>query len=482
MRRSHQLLLTGLLVAAMAGCLPEKRVLWSPDGTRALLRGDDGLYLCDATGKLSARLVENAGSVVWLPDSSGVVFSRHQAAKSWTDMAAVLTAEQRSDIESRGAKLRAEVLAHEGPWDTFKPSAIQGLSGGEALALFLYMREQHSAGLPEKLGDKWQEFQRIEGKVYLLERATVSVNGVWKAGPVLHRAVDDFEELRVSPDGRLLAFRRPMGNEDSTQRLYVMPVDGQVAPRAVAAHISLFYDWSPDGKALVYAATKDPLPPNSDELRLGTLKRQVVCAADGTLFEDLPAAEELAGLVFQRELRVRCLRDGRIIFACLEMQLPCTAKDMPDRVGLFAVEPQRHPGVTRLIPRQVQADLPAIALFEISPDEQRVSIADTDGRVVVLDLASGGVCEVVSAEEVDHLRAEPSWRSPAELCFVTAPPVESGQRRGQVVLARLDWEHCTASRSVLSDNWPKATCDSFLGDSSSGQTPANQSEQSSGNQ
>jgi hypothetical protein len=40
-----------LLATVFGGCLPEAKVTWSPDGKFALVRGGDGLRLCDETGK-----------------------------------------------------------------------------------------------------------------------------------------------------------------------------------------------------------------------------------------------------------------------------------------------------------------------------------------------------------------------------------------------------------------------------------------------
>jgi len=40
-----------LLLLLLAGCL-EKRVVWSPDGSRAAVITEDGLYISDAEGKL----------------------------------------------------------------------------------------------------------------------------------------------------------------------------------------------------------------------------------------------------------------------------------------------------------------------------------------------------------------------------------------------------------------------------------------------
>lgn len=449
----------------LAGCLPEKRVLWSPDGQWALVRGDEGLYLCGADGQLSPRLAERVDAVAWAPDSRQVILSRREPVKTWAEMAAVMTPERRAEVEARGPKFRSELLAHEGNWDTFKPHALGGLSGGEALALLLYVRERRDAALVQRMGDKWEDIEKVVGAVHLLQRARVDEAGGLTLGDVLLRDVDGFEELRVSPQSRFVAFRRPMADEDATQRILVLPLKAGAAPRAVAEYAALFYDWSPDGRSIVYAATKRPMNGDSDELRLGTLMRQPVVGEDGALLEELPKPDELAGLVFQREVRVRCLRDGRILFASFEMGLPCTAKDMPQRAALFAVHPERYPGVLRLVSRQVEPELPdAMALFEVSPDEQHVSIPGMDGRVVVLTLATGAICEVVAKDDVDRLRTEPAWRTEDELTVGVVPGAEGAKERAQIALARLNWATCAAERRIISTDWPDEAVIGVLAD------------------
>lgn len=451
------------LAVAVGGCLPEKRVLWSPDGKWAAVRGgDENLYLCDENGKLTPRVAESVSHVAWLPDSKRLLIARSEPAQTWEQVAAVLSEEQRAAIEARGPKLRAELLAHDGPWNEFEPKTAEGLTGGETLALILYVRERLSTELAEKLGEEWDKLKELEGRVHMLQLGTVR-DGALELGAALAKSADAFGELRLSPDAAFVAYRGAGSTEEETGPLFVLALAGGAAPLRVAEHVAMFHDWSADGRSVVYAATKGAVLQESKDLRLGVIAQQAVRDEAGKVLETLPEAKDLAGVVFQNEMRVRCLRDGRILFASMDVQLPCTAADMPERAELFAVEPERQPGVVRLIPRQAAEDLPdAVFLFEVSPDERHVCLPDSGGRIVMLTLATGETWDVVEKDAVDTLRIAPTWRSANELTAVVVPGSAGEKGRPEVTLFKLDWEMQKAERRALSTDWPKAVIEGVL--------------------
>lgn len=461
MKRVLMIVTTVALVSGLYGCLPEKRVVWSPDGRWAAVKGADGLYLCDSSGKLSQLLVPGVDSVAWLPDSKHLVFSHPQPVAGWKQLAPVLSDERRQEIADRAPRLREEVLAYQGDWKEFKPRSLAGLTGGEGMALLVYLRDNLAEGLQEKLGDRWKELAELPAAVRLLQLAHIDEGDGLAMDNVLIRALDAFDELRVSPTGQAVVYRAGAPDDDQTRPLYVVGLAGG-SPLHVADHTAMFPDWSADGRHLVYAATKSTTA-DGKELRLGVVARRQICGDDGTFLTRLPESEELAGIAFQDEVRVRCLRDGRVLFATIELQLPCTSADMPQRAGLFAVDPGRQPGVTRLIPRSAETELPdGLFLFEVSPDERHVSIPGADGRVAVLTLATGDVWELVTAKDVDHLRTVPTWRSADELCFAIVPGDESNKQRAQIALAKLDWAARAAQQRIISADWPERVATDFL--------------------
>ena len=462
-RKNAAIALLIVAAAVTCGCLPEKRVVWSPDGRWAAIRGSDGLYLCDPSGKLSERkpMVEGVTSLAWLPDSKGLILSYVDAhADTWDALAARLSAEQRRKVESVGPQLRNEILAHEGDWKNFEPKTLGDFTPGETGAALLYVRDKLNEGLPEKLGEEWKKAQELRVDEHVLARARGSETGKLELDGALARALDPFDELCVSPDGRTVAYRRPAPGDEQTRPLLVVAIEKPATPPLVAEHTAMFYDWSADGRYLVYAACHTALPEKSKELRLGVVARRQVCGDDGAVLGTLPEPEELAGILFQEEVRVRCLRDGRVLFATAELEVPCTSADMPQRAGLFSVDPGRQPGVTRVIPRPTVYMLPDAAfLFAVSPDERHVCIPGSNGRIVVLTLATGSFWEVAGEDKGNQLRMQPTWRSSDELCFAVTPDLE---KPAQVVLAKLNWNAQTAERRVLSADWPEAVGKDFL--------------------
>ena len=180
--------------------------------------------------------------------------------------------------------------------------------------------------------------------------------------------------------------------------------------------------------------------------RLGTLARRRVADANGALLAQPPDAKELAGLIFADTIIVRCLADGRILFSAAEVALPTTAADMPEQMSLFAIDPASPAVVTRMIPRQSEAKIPKQLLFELSPDRTHISIAGNDAKVCVMTLADGRIKWIQQAE--GKLQTLPSWRAPAELCFIIPADKDAPNARPEVAL----WS--AGKTKIISKTWP----------------------------
>ena len=453
-----------LVVAGIAGCIPEKRVNWAPDGQKAaVIGGDRGLFLCDGNGVLSERLTGGVASVAWFPDSQRLAIVQSEKISAWADLTAVLTPEQRQRIVSVGDALRAELLAFAGNWDDFPAHALSEVNGAISAAALLYTRDKYAEAVSVKLGpNKWAELQDVTTEIGALHVAHVG-NGKLALGRPIIRSIFRAAEPRVSPRGTAIAFLTRSAGDNDTIVLNVVPADGSASPRMVAAPVAMFADWSADGCELVFAASNQGPAAPSDKLHLGVIARRRVCDADGALLKTFGEQEDLVGILFQDESRVRCLRDGRIVFAAVEVQLPCTAADMPDRAGLFVVDPSRAPGVSRLVPRQAAALLPdVVGLFEMSPDEQRICVPGGNGDIAVLTVATGEVQTYLSADKANGLVTQPCWRSDTELCFAVHSSGAGDFARSDIVLCKVDGRGESSERRVISGNWPQGVVLEFL--------------------
>ena len=464
MRRTTWIVIVGALalVGGLCGCLPEKRVVWSPDGRWATVRAGDGLYLCDPKGKLSPRVAEDVRAVAWLPDSTRLILAREIKAQTWDELANMAPPEWVDRLKAAGEKLRAKILAHEGDFGDFEHQTLEGLNEDAYAAVLLYIRDKRSEGLPEKVGEDWVGLEEVTASVHVLQWAAVKEEGL-ETGDILTRSPLGIADPRISPDGEKVAFVAADPDRDDLTLLKVMALAEGSTPKLVASYTSMFADWSADGRYLVYAAANSADSARSDSLGLGVIARREVCDEAGDLLEELPEAEDLAGILFRKETKVRCLRDGRVLFATGEVHLPSTTQDMPERPGLFAVDPGRQPVVIPLITRQAAAQLPdGLFFFEVSPDGRRVCVQGGEGALAVLTLATGDVWTLHTDEEADKLRTIPTWRTANELCYNFGPAPGDEGARAEIVLATLDWDETRIKRTVLSQDWPEGAVRGFL--------------------
>ncbi|UCG16537.1 MAG: PD40 domain-containing protein [Phycisphaerales bacterium] len=451
-RRALQTLLAAAVISV--GCLPEKRIVWSPDGKQAAVRAADGLYLCNGDGELSARIAEDVGPVAWFHDSRRLLCVEPTEVKTWDELAPYWPIESPDQWKALADQLRSEILAYEGDWNDFEFARENELPTPGMAALILYVRDHRSEGLREKLGEKWDEIRKWTVPMYHVRVYEIS-DGQARPLSSAFASFEDVVEIRVSPDGRNVALLVGDSVLEAGGRLFVMSADGESTPRMVAEAASMFPDWSPDGRFLVFARAGTSGGKGTGEPQLGAIVRRQVCTKDGALLAEFPGAEELASGLFYAWMRVRCLRDGRILFTAHEVSLPCSTKDTPQDLALFALDPDKRPTVARVTTRQAQPELgEGIGFFEVSPDETKIAVPGDKGAVMVYKLVSGHVETVRTGWEFEgDLPTLPVWRSDDELCF--AAPGES-PNRAEIVL----WSEKGAR--PLSKQWPASVVEGFL--------------------
>jgi hypothetical protein len=439
-----------LALLFFSGCL-EKHFVWSPDGTRAAVIAKDGLHLCDPDGQLSPLLLPDVYMAAWLGDSQRLVVARERKVGDWAPVARDLGPERAGKATAEADALWRNLEAG-GKWGVLTNDLRQRK---DVFVLMIYLRERYGEALHAKLNaGEWDEVKSLQAEFSDLIVARI-VGARIETGTVLHEGLVKINDIRVAPGDRAVAFTADLALEnDDASRLWLARIDAPVAV-PVAEQTAAYPDWTPDGRSLVYVQASGGGA--KDDLRLGTLLRRGVLAADGTV-QVAPKAEDLAGLVFGKMTRVRCLRDGRILFNAAEFSLPISVQDADvEREELFAWDGARQATLVRMIPRGEAKNLPPnLTFFEVSPDGQKIVVGGVNGEVSVMLLASGEVHVWQKAGDYNLLSA-PVWRNAEEISYVQRNPLLDGRRParfGEIVRRRAvpgqgDQE------VVLSRGWPK---------------------------
>jgi hypothetical protein len=440
----------GLVAVAMlllsAGCL-EKRIVWSPDGSRAAVISEDGLYLCDATGHLSGLLAPRVYLAAWRSDSQRLVLARKLPAKDWNLIAPTL-GDRRAAIEAEADSLWRDLEAGK-PW-----SVLSLNLSGKKDVVQICLRDRHRDALPDKLSAG--ERQALDEKaVELNELVLARVDGEKLAiEGVRYTGYGSIADIRPAPRDDAVAVAEEMATNTDDMEIAVVSLKTDAAPVVVGRRTAPYPDWTADGRSLVYVEVSPGAAPKND-LVLGVLMQRGVLDADGRV-SVAEKPEYLAGTMFNLFTHVRCLRDGRVLFNAVEMSLPLAAADYggDQREQLFAVDPSRQSTLVRLIPRRHETELPqALAFFEVSPDERDVVFGGMEGEVGVLTIATGEVRKVQDGAK-EKYQGLPVWRRAGEFSYVKRMESMDGKppaRPAEVILRNGDKE------TVLSQSWPSET-------------------------
>lgn len=424
------------LCAYLTGCLPDKKVIWSPDGSRAGVLSGDELYLCDAQGKLSSMVLSGVMNYAWLPDSQRLVVTHMTKINSWKELAGELKADQLKPVTDLADSILARIRANS---TEVVSSKDQDQKGDSTLpAAFLYLKENHGTIFEVWAKDN-EKARDPEVLLFTLQVVQVPVNGKTELGTILCKTLTAPAEIRPAPSRRTIAW------VNKTNALFVAALDGSHPLQLVEPRTALFPDWTADSRALVYVR-----PAGEGEAQCGILYRKELFDVAGKFTENMP--EDLAGSLFDGTCKVRCLRDGRILFSSTELHLPLTVKDIPQRENIFVLDSARQATLVRLIPREAESETPQKCWsFEVSPDEKRISLAADDGRIVVMTMATGAMETVQTARGDKTFKFVPTWRNAEELTFA-AIPEKAGDTQTQKSAVSL-WS--TDKVRPLSETWPE---------------------------
>ncbi len=420
--------LASIATAALFGCLPEERIVWSPDGKRAAVATPNGLYFIDPTGKvLPPRLTETPVRCDWFADGRRLAVIHTTKAANWGQIAELFDAGQTSEVKRQARILRDRILAYEskdGKLDKFDLDPTRQMTPEIQIGALIYMRDHDAEGLREKIGDEWTAIEEMENAIWTLQVFKLDDDAL-KPDKVLTRSLAELRRPLICPKGKNIAYLKTGSAEsDSAMSLHVIPAGGGRVCH-VADNVAIDYDWSPDGASLAFIRSAVPPDQGQDNIHLGSLSTATVTAADGRLLAEPVAREDRVGVLFNGALGVRWLRDGRLLFSSVEVSLPATSRDMPQEWTLFVLDPRMPASVMRILGRDfVEPRDMALPLFTLSPDETRVLIPGTQGRLSMYEFASGSTVQLVDPDMAkDKTPCLPSWRNADEITYAAANKV-----------------------------------------------------------
>lgn len=437
-------------LALITGCYVEERMFWSPDGTRAVVRLPEGLCLVDANGTISAPLTSDVTFAAWLPDSRGLVVLRRLAVTNWSEITRLVPRQETAPVETlaRGLPelLKAALVAADGNVEAveekfFKPLRLEGTPA--LLAGLVCLRDTRPAVFKELLRgvkDAGQfEKDLAANSLPVNEISVLRLDGDKLSGKplVLERTLADLGEPQPSPSAPVVAFLRD-------DVLTVAPLDGGTNRIEVADKVAGRHDWTPDGKSLAFAVRLAEKR-ESGTINLAHIQRRSAISATGAL---TAGDNQLLGTgAFAFTPRVRCLPDGRVLFASLPLQLPKPASSTSE-ARFYLIDPAKGPDAVPAAIGSEPGALPAdLAAFSVSPNGRQIAIVESGSdAVAVLDIASGRL-EVVSPKRGAQCRTLPVWRNNDEL-FYAALPSTGAKRPGW-----MRWRKGAAPQ-FFSGRWP----------------------------
>jgi Tol biopolymer transport system component len=470
----RRLVIASFLALVIVGCIPE-RYTWSPDGRWMTVLSQDGLRIADANGNLSAPILQNVKVATWFSDSRRLLVATDAQPTTWDDLKSYLTADQITSITAAAGRVHDAGMVYDWKqpninWTVFMDSVhkqaqqAQGDAAAEIYADFgngigIYLRDHEDQALKAKMpDDQWKTVVGLNQQLCLLEICAFDGES-FNVEQRVALPTQDAVELRISPrENMALVVISGTHGDDSVCDLWETSLDGSGSPIKLSDSAAWYPDWSPDGKYVYYVRAVSPKPSNGDT-RLGSLSRLQVIDDKGKMIPNPnnSGPEDLVGVLFSGVERVRCQKDGTVIFATVDVNLPATSGDLPSKPQLFSLTPGQ-PTVTRLLTRKAFEQVGSGAWwFELSPDNTKVSIPGETGKVDIVDLSDGNVTEVQKQDMPsygngggDSLVTVPTWRNDDQLTF--AVPGTDNDHWGVAL-----WTISKATSQVLSGNWPSET-------------------------
>jgi len=461
----------GGLLLLCAGCDPTDWICWAPDGQHAFLRGADGTWLVDSSGKILGKATD---ARAWLPDSRRVIAVHVVKPTGWDEYATLLGPERAEKATKVAASMVEVIQKYHGDWAKFGDSTEFKKWENEVVghafnadwltaSVVLYLQQTNPKVLAPILEASSFSITNLTPGIYELSTRDVLPSDP-PAERLLARFPDEILAVFPSPSGQAIAFA--VGEPDHPA-LYVIAQSTNSSPVMVDKGVTEAA-WSTDGQYLVYAKTTVPYDLLQNSMQLGTITSRRVCETNGQVLATFADPKDLAGVILGqsdslRSTLVACLPDGRILFAAAPIRLPALSSDEPNHLTLFAIRPGPTPTLESIVRPSDISRLPnRVDRFALSPDKKRASIVDQQGNVSILSLDTGELLAiqptVVYSNTDKYTQLIPTWRTTNEVtCLVPIGDSSGSTARAEVVLANLNGQ-----KTDISLSWSNATIKGLL--------------------
>lgn len=332
-------------------------------------------------------------------------------------------------------------------------------------ALVAYRRSQHHVlKNGSKVSDSVDYLQMFD-----FSGAVKQVKAV--AGPVLFKSNTAIEDLRLSPNGKLVAISQA---DKCRQRISIITLGGAV--RVVASNASE-PEWSKDSRSIYFFREISP----KDSAYTTFIPVSTICS-----LAVADASGELSVSKLRRDLaqcagdilsggRIRALEDGSLLFCSTAIRLPsCGAMFGLQERALFRYRPSYK--ASKPTVEQIKIEGPSLAAdletFEPNQDGTKIAICSSKGAVRLISLSEDGNSGQVTLLEKalpdsagNFAGCAPRWRNAHELTF-SVRNARNGETQGghdgEIVLQDFkDWLPGAElpARQVLSGSWPLTNID-----------------------
>lgn len=457
--------IAALSIFLLCACEDPRRVSWSPDGKSAAVIAGDGLRISDAEGNVGEPKpgVELA---TWFPDSHHLLTVEYEKLTSWQMIQQHETAKDLKIAMDTVAKMLVEAKANKGNMDKFG-DAIKDLP--HTREAVVYLRERKDKEMMANFGDKWTSVKNTVDVglhnvcAYDVQEKTFSDK------KQIYSTMRDVKEVRLAPHGKafLIVYKQEIGDQLTLDHVTFNGESNQTwTSTNISTAAATYPDWAPDGKSLYFVEAELPaVSQNNPESTFGPAIGSLVSLSvnpDTEAIVSVPPKRTLARMFFRRNCRVRALKDGRVVFSALPVQLPSADSQLTNRQSLFVVRPQENVLVSPMVPLDaIDSDADMVEFFDTNPSGKMISIPSTKEGVFVYNVLTGDASRVSGDGFYWSKRLSfiPSWRSEDELCLGMKQEKDDDKvEKSEVVL----WSPTKDAPRVLSTNWSVAARKGFL--------------------